>query len=164
MGFIRGLMGFDGIYQNLGPLRQLSCMVNMTTISLGFRILITIAFMGLSTNLELWGRHIVRFNGDLWDWNADFNSWIFIWDFIDLNGISWGSMGWVGISYFFWWVHGVFFTNRSMVFSWKDDEWMSMHTAFERFKQKHLNLVGGWATPMKNMKVNWDYYFQFMEK
>ena len=25
-------------------------------------------------------------------------------------------------------------------------------------------LVGGWPTPLKNMKVNWDDYFQYMEK
>ena len=25
-------------------------------------------------------------------------------------------------------------------------------------------LVGGWATPLKNMKVSWDYYSQYMEK
>ena len=25
-------------------------------------------------------------------------------------------------------------------------------------------LVGGIATPLKNMKVNWDDYFQYMEK
>ena len=26
------------------------------------------------------------------------------------------------------------------------------------------HLVGGWATPLKNMKVNWDDYSQYMEK
>ena len=26
------------------------------------------------------------------------------------------------------------------------------------------NLVGGWATPLKNMKVSWDDYTQYMEK
>ena len=26
-----------------------------------------------------------------------------------------------------------------------------------------LYLVGGWPTPLKNMKVNWDYYSQYME-
>ena len=25
-------------------------------------------------------------------------------------------------------------------------------------------LVGGWFTPLKNMKVNWDYYSQYMGK
>ena len=25
-------------------------------------------------------------------------------------------------------------------------------------------LVGGWATPLKNMKVNWDDYSQYMGK
>ena len=29
----------------------------------------------------------------------------------------------------------------------------------------HLyHLVGGWATPLKNMKVNWDDYSQYMGK
>ena len=30
----------------------------------------------------------------------------------------------------------------------------------------HLNqpLVGGWATPLKNMKVSWDDYSQYMQK
>ena len=27
-----------------------------------------------------------------------------------------------------------------------------------------LKLVGGWATPLKNMKVNWDDYSQYMGK
>ena len=28
----------------------------------------------------------------------------------------------------------------------------------------HTDLVGGWPTPLKNMKVSWDYYSQYMEK
>ena len=31
------------------------------------------------------------------------------------------------------------------------------------FNEKHI-LVGGWATPLKNMKVSWDDYSQYMEK
>ena len=26
------------------------------------------------------------------------------------------------------------------------------------------NLVGGWATPVKNMKISWDDYSQYIEK
>ena len=29
---------------------------------------------------------------------------------------------------------------------------------------KKQQLVGGWATPLKNMKVNWDHYSQYMGK
>ena len=37
---------------------------------------------------------------------------------------------------------------------------LSQHLDFE-----HINeLVGGWATPLKNMKVKWDYCSQYMEK
>ena len=28
----------------------------------------------------------------------------------------------------------------------------------------NIELVGGWATPLKNMKVNWDDYSQYMGK
>ena len=31
-------------------------------------------------------------------------------------------------------------------------------------KSWHINLVGGWATPLKNIKVSWDDYSQNMEK
>ena len=31
-------------------------------------------------------------------------------------------------------------------------------------KNKHSSLVGGWATPLKNMQVNWDDYSQYVEK
>ena len=27
-----------------------------------------------------------------------------------------------------------------------------------------IYLVGGWPTPLKNMKVSWGYYSQYMEK
>ena len=27
-----------------------------------------------------------------------------------------------------------------------------------------IGLVGGWPTPLKNMKVSWDDYSQYMEK
>ena len=30
--------------------------------------------------------------------------------------------------------------------------------------QRVINLVGGIPTPLKNMKVNWDDYSQYMEK
>ena len=29
---------------------------------------------------------------------------------------------------------------------------------------EHSHLVGGIPTPLKNMKVSWDYYSQYMEK
>ena len=31
-------------------------------------------------------------------------------------------------------------------------------------KNGDVPLVGGWATPLKNMNVNWDYYSQYMGK
>ena len=32
-------------------------------------------------------------------------------------------------------------------------------------KNKYIiNLVGGWATPLKNIKVSWDDYSQYMQK
>ena len=42
-----------------------------------------------------------------------------------------------------------------------------LRTTCESGEQKNINrgnLVGGWATPLKNMKVNWDYYSQYMGK
>ena len=32
------------------------------------------------------------------------------------------------------------------------------------FVRENPSLVGGWATPLKNMKVNWDDYSQYMGK
>ena len=32
------------------------------------------------------------------------------------------------------------------------------------FLSDNVELVGGWATPLKNMKVNWDDYSQYMGK
>ena len=32
-----------------------------------------------------------------------------------------------------------------------------------RYIEKN-KLVGGWPTPLKNMKVSWGYYSQYMEK
>ena len=31
-------------------------------------------------------------------------------------------------------------------------------------KHYHSYLVGGWPTPLKNMKISWGYYSQYMEK
>jgi hypothetical protein len=31
-------------------------------------------------------------------------------------------------------------------------------------KVQHHHLVGGWPSPLKNMKVSWDDYSQYMEK
>ena len=31
-------------------------------------------------------------------------------------------------------------------------------------ENKKQNLAGGWATPLKNLKVNWDDYSQYMGK
>jgi hypothetical protein len=33
----------------------------------------------------------------------------------------------------------------------------------ESFSKAFRLLVGGWPTPLKNMKVNWDHYSQYME-
>ena len=35
---------------------------------------------------------------------------------------------------------------------------------FTRSRLLNACLVGGWSTPLKNMKVNWDDYFQSMGK
>ena len=42
---------------------------------------------------------------------------------------------------------------------------LELTSRFFRLKgNPHPNLVGGWATPLKNMKVNWDDYSQYMGK
>ena len=35
---------------------------------------------------------------------------------------------------------------------------------FNRMFHSKPSLVGGWATPLKNRKVNWDDYSQYMGK
>ena len=41
---------------------------------------------------------------------------------------------------------------------------MATITAPDSEKSRHSPLVGAWATPLKNMKVNWDDYSQYMGK
>ena len=41
---------------------------------------------------------------------------------------------------------------------------MSQDLVISRTAMEHEKLVGGWATPLKNMKVNWDDYSQYMGK
>ena len=42
-------------------------------------------------------------------------------------------------------------------------KWAIFHSKLLVY-QRVLWLVGGWATPLKNMKVNWDDYSQYMGK
>ena len=42
-------------------------------------------------------------------------------------------------------------------------KWKNILALFERLACSD-KLVGGWPTPLKNMKVNWDYYSQYMKK
>ena len=35
---------------------------------------------------------------------------------------------------------------------------------FPKQRKTNVSLVGGWATPLKNMKINWDDYYQYMGK
>ena len=34
----------------------------------------------------------------------------------------------------------------------------------DKSMDKSMDLVGGLHTPLKNMKVNWDYHSQYIEK
>ena len=38
------------------------------------------------------------------------------------------------------------------------------HVMLDTDRHPLLKLLGGWATPLKNMKVNWDDYSQYMGK
>ena len=55
----------------------------------------------------------------------------------------------------------LFFNTSQGVFCVLDD-----HPAGGQVVQKgsFSRLVGGWATPLKNIKVNWDDYSQYMGK
>jgi hypothetical protein len=37
-------------------------------------------------------------------------------------------------------------------------------TVYQSLKKNIILLVGGIPTPLKNMKVSWDYYSQYVEK
>ena len=43
------------------------------------------------------------------------------------------------------------------------EKWLDV-TNYAYYYGSYVFLVGGWATPLKNMKVNWDDYSQYMGK
>ena len=56
-------------------------------------------------------------------------------------------------------------TNYCRVMTMLDDHQNSKKgKTSETMRQTPDWLVGGWPTPLKNMKVSWDYYSQYMEK